>query len=156
MKRRITGVLVGSMSLALAACATQQPYGQSQRGAYPAERGYSQSICRDCGSISRIEEVYGARRNTRAGAVLGGVVGAVAAREITDDKDNKDRNIATGVGAVAGAVAGNAIENKVNESTWDVHVRMDDGRTIVINRTVLAGLREGMRVRVNGNDIDRL
>lgn len=152
MKYRITGILIGS--LALSACATQQPY--SQRSAYPAERGYSQSVCRDCGSISRIEEVYGARRNTRAGAVLGGVVGAVAGREIADDKDNKDRNIATGVGAVAGAVAGNAIENKVNESTWDVHVRMDDGRTVVINRTVLAGLREGMRVTVRGNDIDRL
>ena len=59
-------------------------------------------------------------------------------------------------GAVGGAVAGNAIQNRVTGDSYDVHVRMDDGRTVVINQRDLAGIRENTYVRVvNGKVVLR-
>ena len=96
--------------------------------------------------------MHGARSNSRTGAVLGGVVGAVAAREIPKHGSKGKENTATVAGAVAGAIAGNAIENKMNEETYDVHVRMDDGRMLVFNRNSLGNdIRVGAYVRVDGN-----
>jgi outer membrane lipoprotein SlyB len=152
MKSRL--LIVATLATAgLAACSTaprNSGYGYNDRG-----YGYSEPRrCYDCGQVERIEAVYGVRENSRTGAVLGGLVGAVAAREIPKHGSEGKKNTATIAGAVAGAVAGNAIENKVNEETYDVHVRMDDGRRIVINTNRLpAGIREGAYVRVDGNRI---
>jgi outer membrane lipoprotein SlyB len=150
-------LIVAALATAgLAACSTaprNSGYGYNDRG-----YGYSEpQRCHDCGRVERIEQVYGVRENSRTGAVLGGLVGAVAAREIPKHGSDGKRNTATVAGAVAGAVAGNAIENKVNEETFDIHVRMDDGRRIVINTNRLpAGVREGAPVRVDGNRISAL
>ncbi|MFC4727539.1 glycine zipper 2TM domain-containing protein [Coralloluteibacterium thermophilus] len=142
-----------ALSLGLAACATG---GGSYGGGYQGGYGAPQQACYDCGQVERIEVVYGARDNSRTGAVLGGVIGAVAGNQIaknTTDSSGR-RNTATVAGAVGGAVAGNAIENKMNEQTYDIYVRMDDGRRIVINQNGLPnGLREGAYVRVAGNRI---
>jgi outer membrane lipoprotein SlyB len=76
----------------------------------------------------------------------------VVAREVPTHGSQGKKNTATVAGAVAGAVAGNAIENKVNEETFDIHVRMDDGRRLVINRNSLGNdIRVGAYVRVDGN-----
>lgn len=159
MKTRM--LVVAALATSLAACASQpRSSGYGYDRGYspdPYDRGYSQQRCYNCGRIERIEQVYGARRNSRAGAVLGGLVGAVAAREVPTHGSEGKKNTATIAGAVAGAVAGNAIENKVNEETFDIHVRMDDGRLIVLNRNRLGnGIREGAYVRVDGNDLDLL
>lgn len=162
-------LVIAALAASLAACASQprsgydrgygyDPYDRSYDRSYDRgyDRGYAQR-CYDCGVIERIEPVYGARRNSRAGAVLGGLVGAVAAREIPTHGSEGNRNTATVAGAVAGAVAGNAIENRMNDETFDVHVRMDDGRRLVINRNSLGnGLREGAYVRVDGTRLEVL
>ncbi|HEU0153776.1 MAG TPA: peptidoglycan-associated outer membrane lipoprotein precursor [Arenimonas sp.] len=138
----------------LAAC-TSAPrsggYGYNDRGYSAPQR------CYECGRVERIETVYNARQNSRTGAILGGIVGAVAAREIPKHGSEGRENTATVAGAVAGAIAGNAIENKRNEETFDIHVRMDDGRLIVINTNRLGpDLREGSYVRVDGNRVTPL
>ena len=145
-------LLAAAIATTAAACATAPGYHSGYDRGY--DRGYASepARCYDCGRIERIETVYGARDNSRTGAVLGGVVGAVVGRELADDESDGRRNTATVAGAVAGAVAGNAIENRVNAETYDIHVRMDDGRLLVFNRNSLAaGLREGAYVRVDGN-----
>src|SRR3546814_9943946 len=52
------------------------------------------------------------------GAVLGGIVGAVAGHEISDKTGGSkgNQNIAAAAGAVGGAIAGNAIQNRVQRS----------------------------------------
>ena len=159
MKIRMLAV-AAIAATSLAACATQSrapAYGYDRGYSDPYDRGYAQQRCYNCGRIERIEQVYGARKNSRAGAVLGGLVGAVAAREIPTHGSEGKENTATVVGAVAGAVAGNAIENKMNEETFDIHVRMDDGRLVVLNRNRLGnGIREGAYVRVDGNKLELL
>lgn len=141
-----------ALATTLSACASQP---RSYDRGYDRGYGYeAPRTCYDCGRIERIEKVYGARENSRTGAVLGGIIGAVAARELPKHGSQGNKNTATVAGAVAGAVAGNAIENKVNEETFDIHIRMDDGRMIVVNRNSLGnGVREGAYVRLDGTRI---
>jgi len=146
-------------TLALAGCATTSPnagYGQS----YPSSQNYPQSqYCADCGIVTRIDVIASNRSAPSAtGAVLGGIVGAVAGHEISDKTGGSkgNRNIAAAAGAAAGAVAGNAIQNRATGDTYNVHVRMDDGRTVVINQRDLGGIRENTYVRVvNGRVVLR-
>ena len=92
------------------------------------------------------------------GTVLGGIVGAVAGHEISDKTGGSkgNQNVAAVAGAVAGAAAGKAIQDRVTGDTYNIHVRMDDGRTLVINQHDLRGIRENTYVRVvNGKVVLR-
>jgi len=121
--------------------------------------GYSQGRCADCGIVTRIDAVQSNRSAPSAtGAVLGGIVGAVAGRTISHETGGSkgNQNVATVLGAGAGAVAGNAIQNNVTGESYDVQVRMDDGRVLVINQRDLNGIRENTYVRVvNGRVVLR-
>lgn len=133
--------------LAMTGCATTYP-----NSGYNAPPPASSGACYDCGTVTRIDMVgSGAARTGVTGAVLGGVVGAAAARELTDDESKGRQNTATVAGAVAGAAAGAAIERNMaggSGATYNVHVRMSDGRTVVVSQTDLRGIREGSYVRV--------
>lgn len=148
MKSRIA--LIALATLALSACASSPP---PQRGYGYAPPPPMPVRCYDCGVIERIDRVYGARQNTGTGAVLGGIVGAVVGREVSGN-DSRNKNRGTVAGAVVGAAAGHAIENQANAETFDIHIRLDDGRRLVINRSSLTqSLFVGAHVRVEGNRI---
>ena len=146
-------------TLALAGCATSPGYGgggySSGYGGNSGNSGY----CADCGIVTRINTVSSGRTAPSAtGAVLGGIVGAVAGHEISDHTGGSkgNRNVAAAAGAVGGAIAGNQIQKNVTSDTYDIAVRMDDGRTIVVNQRDLGGIRENTYVRVvNGRVILR-
>lgn len=145
MNIRLIGVAAAA-TLALAGCATTAPnYGYGSPP--PASSG---TACYDCGTVTRIEMVGGTTRTGVTGAVLGGVVGAAAGRELTDDESKGRQNTATVAGAVAGAAAGAAIERNMagGTGTYNVHVRMSDGRAVVVTQNDLGGIREGSYVRV--------
>ena len=132
-------------SLALAGCATTSP-GYGDYGAPPPS---STAACYDCGTVQRIDTVGTGARSGAAGAVIGGVVGAAAGRELADDESKGRQNTATIAGAVAGAVAGSAIQRSMSGGTsYNVQVRMNDGRIITVTQTDLGGIREGSYVRV--------
>ena len=140
--------LAAVASLALAGCATSG-YGSPGYGSAPPASG-SGVNCYDCGTVTRIEMIGGNSAPSATGAVLGGLVGAVAGRQIADSQTDSEgrKNTATVAGAVAGAVAGNAIQKNVGGSRYNVHVRMNDGRTTVVTQNDLDGIREGSYVRV--------
>jgi len=147
MNIRLIG-LAAVVTVALAGCATTSPgYGY---GAPPPASG--SAACYDCGTVTRIEMTSsgGSSVPNATGAVLGGIVGAAAGRELADDESKGRQNTATVAGAVAGAVAGNAIQNRVqaNNAAYNIHVRMSDGRSVVVSQTDLGGIREGSYVRV--------
>lgn len=139
-------------SALLSACSTQpntRRYAQYESAPYAAPQR-----CYDCGTVETIIRVENGRENTRTGAVVGGVLGAIVGREIADDSSRGRRNTATVAGAAAGAMAGNAIENRMNAETFDVTVRMDDGRRLTLNmRSLPAGLRTGAYVRYDGRGL---
>ena len=155
MKTRLL-TLGAVAAVALAGCATTSPgyYGNQQSPSYsqPAR-------CVDCGIITHIDTVASGRTAPSAtGAVLGGIVGAVVGREISDQTGGSsgNKNVATVAGAAAGAVGGDAIQNRTTGDSYDVHVRMDDGRTVVINQRNVDGMRANTYVRVvNGKVVLR-
>ncbi|MEE7546731.1 glycine zipper 2TM domain-containing protein [Xanthomonas sp. Kuri4-1] len=152
-------------TLTLAGCATTQPgYGNAggyNNGGY-SNGGYNQGApgrCADCGIVTRIDAVQSNRSApTGTGAVLGGIVGAVAGRQISKETGGSkgNKNVSAVAGAAGGALAGNAIQNRVTGDSYDVQVKMDDGRVLVVNQRDLAGIRENTYVRVvNGKVILR-
>ena len=156
MKSRLTSIAVIG-TLALAGCASTSP----QYGYGSSSPGYSSSrvSCADCGNVTRIDAIASGRSAPAAtGAILGGSVGAVAGPEISDQTGGSkgNRNVSAAAGAAAGAMAGNAIQKRVTSDTYNVHVRMDDGRTLVVNQHDLGGVRENTYVRVvNGKVVVR-
>lgn len=151
MNIRLIGTTALLASLAAAGCATTSPgYDSGYGNAAPAP---SSAACYDCGTVTRIEVASsGSNVPNATGAVLGGIVGAVAGREISDKTGGStgNKNVATAAGAVAGAVAGNAIQNRAQaQGTYNIYVRMNDGRTTVVTQGDLGGIREGSYVRVS-------
>lgn len=142
---RIVSLAAASM-IALAGCATS-PSSTYAGGPPPAN---SYGTCYDCGVVTRIETVgTGTPSSGVAGGVIGGVVGAAAGHELAKDSSNGKQNTATVVGAVAGAAAGAAIQrNMSNGTSYNVYVRMDDGRTTMVSQNDLGSVREGSAVRV--------
>ncbi|HAI60236.1 MAG TPA: peptidoglycan-associated outer membrane lipoprotein precursor [Xanthomonadaceae bacterium] len=150
--RTTAAIGTAAIVLGLAGCASQ-PQTRRYVQYEPAPHAQPQR-CFDCGTVEHIVRVMNGRDNSRTGAVLGGVLGGIVGREIADDRSRGRQNTATVAGAVAGAVAGNAIENRMNEETFDVTVRMDDGRRVTVNVTRLpAGVGTGAYVRLDGRRI---
>ncbi|MBD9537648.1 MAG: glycine zipper 2TM domain-containing protein [Stenotrophomonas sp.] len=153
-------------SLALAGCATSPGYGggyngggNNYGGGYGSGNNYNQNRCADCGIVTRINAVSSGRTApTATGAILGGIVGAVAGHEISDHTGGSkgNQNIAAVAGAAAGALAGNKIQQNVTGESYDIQVRMDDGRVIMVNQKNLNGVAENAYVRVvNGRVVLR-
>lgn len=147
---RLLGAAALTACLAAAGCATSPGYANNGYYGAAAPTG---ACYNDCGTVTRIEVISGGGSAVpnATGAVVGAVVGAAAGRELADDESKGRQNTATAVGAVAGALAGNAIQNRVqanNGGTYRVTVRLDDGRTTVVNQNDLGGIREGSYVRV--------
>ncbi len=150
-QRSIATTIVAAAALAMAGCVTSPGYSTGGNYSSPPTYG-NQGNCQDCGTIVRIEHTGGGNSNVpnATGAVLGGVVGAVAGRELAHSKSTGKRNTATVAGAAAGALAGNAIQNNVQGDSYRVHVRMDNGRTVVLDQRNVDSMREGSYVRVYG------
>ena len=151
MNIRLIGATALLASLVAAGCATSSP-GYTSSPSYGPAYGSASTSCYDCGTVTRVEVTSsGSNVPNATGAVLGGIVGAVAGREISDQTGGSkgNQNVATVGGAVAGAVAGNAIQNHVQaQGAYNVYVRMNDGRSVVVSQRDLTGIREGSYVRV--------
>lgn len=152
MKTGLIGTAVLAASVALAGCATSPGYSSGYGNSGYGNSGYGRPAnCYDCGTVTRIETVRGNSNPNIAGPLIGGVVGAVAAKELARRNTDSEgrRNVAIGAGAVGGALAGNAIQNRTEGgNVYNVHVRMQDGRTAVLTQSDIGGLREGSNVRV--------
>ncbi|AXA84093.1 peptidoglycan-associated outer membrane lipoprotein precursor [Lysobacter oculi] len=146
--RNLALTTLAASTVALASGCATSPYGSTYGGAPPP----ASANCYDCGTVTRIEMVAGSSSvPNRTGAVVGGIVGAVAGREIAKNQTDSEgrQNTATVAGAVAGAVAGNAIQNRTGAGgSYNVYVRMSDGRETVVTQSDLGGIRQGSYVRV--------
>ncbi|RDZ28294.1 glycine zipper 2TM domain-containing protein [Lysobacter silvisoli] len=148
---RLLGVATAA-TLALAGCATSGYSSGGYGGGYnsPQPSYGAPANCYDCGTVTRIEQISGSAAPSKTGAVLGGIVGAVAGHEISSHTGGSkgNQNVAAVAGAVGGAIAGNAIQKNVSGARFNVYVRMNDGRTTVVTQNDLGGIREGGYVRV--------
>lgn len=144
MKTSLVASLAIASALTLSACAStpSSGYASSPAPAYG-------DPCPACGTVTRIDEGAGSRTPNATGAVVGAVIGGLAAREIAQDNtDSKGRqNTATVAGAAAGAAIGNAVQNKYGKG-FNITVRMRDGREVMVSQDDLNGIAVGSRVQV--------
>ncbi|RZA18702.1 MAG: glycine zipper 2TM domain-containing protein [Lysobacteraceae bacterium] len=148
---RLLSTAALATALAMSGCASTNPGYSNGGSAYG--NSSNRANCYDCGSVTRIETGVGSRAPNATGAVVGGLLGAVAGREVAKDRtDSKGRqNTATVAGAAAGAAIGNAIQNRAGTG-YNVYVRMNDGRETVAMQDDLGNIRVGSYVRVvNGH-----
>lgn len=113
------------------------------------------------GTVRSVELVPGttASGTSGTGAVIGGVVGAVAGRSIGDS--SRGKNVGTVIGAVGGALIGNEIEkqNQRNAASADrlrVMINLDRGGQRSLDTEASMDLRAGDRVRIENGRITRL
>ena len=146
MRPRLILALIAT--LLLAACATPRGGYYSNQGGYydrPPQDGYAR--CRDCGVVERIDRVYGERQSSGGGAVLGGIIGGIVGNQVGS---GSGRAAATAAGAIAGGVIGNNAERNSQSAPWfELYLRMDDGRRIVVSQRDLNGIREGAYIRIS-------
>jgi outer membrane lipoprotein SlyB len=107
------------------------------------------------GEVEHIEPIRTRPQGSGAGAVIGGVLGAVVGNQFGHGNGKAAMTV---IGAGGGAMAGNNIERNRNEgiSGYRISVRMDNGSTHVYEEASLDGLRIGDRVRVAGGRVRRV
>jgi outer membrane lipoprotein SlyB len=82
------------------------------------------------------------------GAIVGGIAGGVIGHQLGSGRGN---DLATVAGAIGGAVAGNSIQKANEGDRYRITVRLDDGKTIVLEQMGEGELRVGDRVRIVNN-----
>lgn len=104
------------------------------------------AACRSCGRVEAVHTVQTAAPPSGVGVVGGAVVGGLLGNQIGG---GSGRTLATVAGAVGGGYAGNEIEkNTRKRTTYQVRVRMEDGKVRNFPYNNPPPWREGDRVRV--------
>ena len=148
--KRLTLIMICAVTAAITSCSTTQFDHQSRSSSEPVQSpgsnnssavNQSFSGCGNCGVIVSIDIVPADRTSTSGNnTVLGGIVGAVAQQSGTAQTSS----------APSVSQGSSAMSDHINpEESYDIKVRMDDGRTVTINQNDLQGLRENMPVRVD-------
>ncbi|WP_035826240.1 glycine zipper 2TM domain-containing protein [Janthinobacterium sp. RA13] len=119
----------------------RQPQPQPQYAAAPAPQ-----VCSNCGVIEAIHEVNTRAEGSGVGAAGGAVVGGLLGNQVGG---GHGKQLATVLGAVGGAVAGNQIEGSVRATrSYNIVVRLDNGKTRTVHQSAAPNWRQGDRVRV--------
>lgn len=162
--QRIGCIAALAAAAATAACTNTPLYGPTEGGytpaavgyqapataGYPAPQGYAQ-----WGMVTRVEVIRGERSGGTVGTIAGGVVGGVAGNQVGG---GTGPTVATVIGAVGGALIGRAIEQNTqapSEDHYRVTVRLEDGSLRNFQYREPPNVREGERVRVDGNELYR-
>ncbi|MCL4690315.1 MAG: glycine zipper 2TM domain-containing protein [Burkholderiales bacterium] len=111
------------------------------------------AACPGCGTVTDVKTVKKQGEGTGLGAVAGGVIGGVLGHQVGSGRGN---TAATVVGAGAGAYAGHQVEkNQRSTTSYQVVVKLEDGKTRTFNFTKETSWRVGDRVKVVDGKITR-
>ena len=111
------------------------------------------AACDNCGTVTDTRVVKKEGEGTGVGAVAGGVIGGVLGHQIGSGRGN---TAATVVGAGAGAYAGHQVEkNQKATTTYQVIVKMDDGKSRTFNFSKETSYRAGDKVKVVDGKLTR-
>lgn len=130
----------------LGGCASNNPQPYYANDGYRG--GYDSNAAAGYGTIESIQVTTGEGRTSGAGAIVGGLVGALAGNQVGS---GGGRTAATVAGGVAGAAIGNRVEanrNPEGQQMYAVNVRLDNGEYRTIVQDSVYDLRVGNRVRL--------
>jgi len=142
--RPLAALLTATALLGGCASNSSQPYYGSNDG---YRGGYDNTASAGYGTIESIQ-AGGDGRTSGAGAIVGGLVGALAGNQVGS---GGGRTAATVAGGVAGAAIGNKVESNRNAESaqsYSVNVRLDNGEYRTVNQDNVYDLRVGNRVRI--------
>jgi outer membrane lipoprotein SlyB len=105
--------------------------------------------CKNCGNVESIRTITTRAEGSGLGAGTGAVLGGLLGNQVGG---GHGRQLATVAGAIGGAVVGNQVEGRVKATTsYEIRVRLDNGKYRTFHQNAEPGWREGDRVRiVNG------
>lgn len=137
----------------LGGCASNssQPYYANDgynNGSRGYSNGYDNRAASGYGTIESIQVTGGDGRTSGAGAIVGGLVGALAGNQVGS---GGGRTAATVAGGVAGAAIGNRVESNRNaegQQLYSINVRLDNGEYRSVSQDSVVDLRVGNRVRI--------
>jgi len=146
--RTLAAVVVATGAL-LTGCASNnpQPYNDGYASGGYANGRYDNANM-GYGTIESIQVTQADGRTSGAGALLGGVVGALAGNQVGS---GSGRTAATVAGGVAGAAIGNRVEgnrNATGQELYQINIRMDNGEYRTVTQDSVYDLRVGNRVRM--------
>ncbi|WPB58184.1 glycine zipper 2TM domain-containing protein [Xylophilus sp. GOD-11R] len=169
--RTIAITAASASVLALTACAVDPYYGSRPAPVYSSAPVYRPApvysaapayvqpqVYTEYGRVANIEVMQQevARQPSGAGALIGGVLGAVVGNQIGH---GGGRALATGVGLMGGAVAGNTLEGNQRGpvvQTYRVSIQVENGSTRTFDVPSPGDLRIGDRVRIQNNQLQRI
>jgi outer membrane lipoprotein SlyB len=110
----------------------------------------NEAVCSSCGRVEAVHAIQQAAKPSGVGVAAGAVLGGLLGNQVGS---GNGRTIATVAGAVGGGYAGNEVEKRTRATTsYQVQVRMEDGRLRTFPFAQQPGWNAGDRVRVvNGH-----
>ncbi|MCU6500067.1 glycine zipper 2TM domain-containing protein [Rugamonas sp. A1-17] len=124
---------------------------QQQEQQQPQERVAQQgpAVCTSCGVVESVRTIEHRGQGSGVGAAGGAILGGLLGNQIGS---GHGRQLATVAGAVGGAVAGNQVEGNMKTThSWEIVVRMDNGKKRVLHQSAQPQWRSGDQVKiVNG------
>ena len=118
----------------------QQPMMLAQ--AEPARK----ATCGNCGRVESVRTIKTRAEGSGMGAAGGAILGGLLGNQIGG---GNGRKLATVAGAVGGTVVGNQVEGNMKARvSYEVHVRMDNGKSRTFHLQNLNGYNTGDRIKV--------
>jgi outer membrane lipoprotein SlyB len=106
----------------------------------------SRNWCANCGNIESIRTITTRASGSGVGAGAGAVLGGLLGHQIGG---GTGQQLATVAGAVGGAVVGNQVEGNMKATTsYEIRVRLDDGKVRTFHQHNTPAWRTGERVRI--------
>lgn len=124
---------------------------QVQQVTQPASQAVA--TCNSCGVVTAVTPVVTGPAPSGMGAVAGAILGGVLGHQVGGGTGKK---VATAAGAIGGAYAGHVIEGKTRaQTTYNVSVRFDDGRTENFVYPQDPGVTVGTRINLEDGQLIR-
>ncbi|WP_426211204.1 glycine zipper 2TM domain-containing protein [Massilia sp. TWP1-3-3] len=119
----------------------QEPMRLAQADTRPVHK-----VCSNCGRVDSVRAIKTRAQGSGVGAAGGAILGGLLGHQIGGGNGKK---LATVAGAVGGAVVGNQVEGNMKATTsYEVHVRMDNGASRTFHLQNLNGYNSGDRIKV--------
>ncbi|MBV6324608.1 glycine zipper 2TM domain-containing protein [Duganella violaceipulchra] len=122
------------------------------QGSYPAQQQQEQvaqqgpAVCNSCGVVESVRSIEHRGQGSGVGAAGGAILGGLLGNQVGS---GHGRQLATVAGAVGGAVAGNQVEGNMKTThSWEIVVRMDNGKKRVLHQSAQPQWRSGDQVKV--------
>ena len=141
-RERETGLRDRESDLAIGPAVEQRP----MRLAQADSNIHQVASCSNCGRVTSVRTIKTRAQGSGVGAAGGAILGGLLGNQVGGGNGKK---LATVAGAVGGAVVGNQVEGNMKATTsYEVHVRMDNGNTRTVQLQNLNGYNSGDRVKV--------